>query len=525
MRLRLTIVASSGQLQTKAALDYEGKSSYSAIVTAKDPSNARDTITVTISVVNVDEPGTVTLSSPEPRVTMEVTATLSDPDGSVSSVTWEWHRSTDQNDWGSPITGATSASYTPGVDDELRYLRATASYTDPEGSGKSAQGVSDNVVPDENWPPEFSDETATRSVAENTPAGENIGNPFMATELENDTLIYSLEGTDAASFTIETINGTGQIKTKDPLNFEAKNSYSVDVVAADSLGASDSIAVTINVTDVDEDGTVTLSSVQPQVDTLVDATLEDPDIPVSGVTWKWYKSSTRNNSWAVISGETSNGYTPVAGDVDNYLRATATYTDRHGSSKTAHGISDLVVRVEPPSNNAPEFPSTTTTLSINENTPAEENIGTAFRATDQDNDPLTYSLGGTDGTSFRLDDQTSGQIETYAALNYETKNSYSVVVTAKDPSNASDTITVTINVTDLDELGVLTLSPSQPRVGSAVRAGLTEPDDGLSNLSWEWHRSLDKSSDSWSPISGETSDRYTPVFGRYWLLSAGDCVL
>ena len=504
----------TGQLKTKAALDYEGKSPYSVVVTAKDPSNASDAIAVTISVVNVDEPGTVTLSASEPRVTMEVTATLSDPDGSVSSVTWEWHRSTDQNNWGSPITGATSASYTPGVDDELRYLRATASYTDPEGSGKSAQGVSDNVVPDENWPPEFSDETATRSVAENTPAGENIGDPFTATEPENDTLEYSLGGMDAASFTIETINGSGQIKTKDPLNYEHKNSYSVDVVAADTLGASDSIRVTINVTDMDEDGEVTLSPVQPQVDTASTATLSDPDVPVSGITWKWYKSSTRNNSWAVISGATSASYTPVTGDVNNYLRATATYTDRHGSSKTAHGISDLVVRVEPPSNNPPEFPSNTqNTFSVAENTPAGEDIG-EVTATDSDSNDagkLTYSLGGTDGNSFRLDDQTAGQILTYAALNYEHRNSYSVVVTAEDPSKASDTIMVTINVTDVDEPGILTLSPSQPRVGSAVRATLREPDDGLSNLSWEWHRSLDKSSGSWSPISGETSDRYTPV--------------
>ena len=512
------IVASSGQLQTKAALDYEGKSSYSVIVTAKDPSNARDTITVTIEVDNVDEPGTVTLSSPEPRVTMAVTATLSDPDGSVSSVTWEWHRSIDQNDWGLPIADATSASYTPGVDDELRYLRATASYTDPEGSGKSAQGVSDNVVPDENWPPEFSDETATRSVAENTDAGENIGDPFTATEPERDTLTYSLGGTDAASFAIETIDNSdgtysGQIKTKNPLNYEHKNSYLVDVVAADSLGASDSISVTISVTDLDEDGTVILSPVQPQVGTELTASLSDPDTPVSGVTWKWYKSSDlpSQNNWNLINNATSASYTPVAADEGDFLRATASYTDRHGS-KTAHGVSDNVVRAAPVTNNPPEFPSNTpTTFLVAENTPAEENVG-EVTATDSDTgDVLTYSLGGTDGNSFRLADQTSGLIQTYAALNYETKNSYSVTVTATDPSDASAMITVTINVDDVDEPAIFTLSPSQPRVSSAVRATLREPDGGLSNLSWEWNRSLDKSRDSWSPISGETSDRYTPV--------------
>ena len=512
----------TGQLKTKVdvELNYEAKTSYLVTVTADDGSGGSAAITVSISVNNLDEPGTVTLSASEPRVTMEVTATLEDPDGSVSGVTWQWHRSDDLNDPNSweQITGATSASYTPGVGDELNYLRATASYTDPEDSGKTAQGVSDNVVPDENWPPKFSDETATRSVAENTPAGENIGDPFTATEPEKDTLIYSLGGTDADSFTIETIDNSddtysGQLKTKAgvKLNFEAKNPYSVDVIASDSLGGSDSIRVTINVTDVEEPGKVTLSPVLPQVDTPVTATVSDPDGSVSGATWTWERSP-NGSDWENISGETSASYTPVTADINHLLRATALYTDRRGSGKTAHGISDNAVRAAPVTNNPPEFPSNTqNTFSVAEKTPAGEDIG-EVTATDSDTgDVLTYSLSGTDGTSFQLEDQTSGQIETYEALDYETKNSYSVVVTAKDPSTASDTITVTINVTDVDEPGVLTLSPSQPRVGSAVRAGLTEPDDGLSNLSWGWHRSLDKSSGSWSPISGETSDRYTPV--------------
>ena len=423
----------TGQMKTKAALDYEGKSSYSVVVTAEDPSNASDSILVAISVVNVDELGTVTLSASEPRVTMEVIATLSDPDGSVSGVTWQWHRSTDpdnQNSW-TLISGETSDRYTPGIDDELHYLRATASYTDPEGSGKTAHGVSENIVPDENWPPKFSDETATRSVAENTPAGENIGDPFTATEPENDTLIYSLGGTDADSFTIETIDNSddtysGQLKTKVgvELNYEAKNSYSVDVIASDSLDASDSVRVTINVTDENDDGTVTLSSEHPQVGTEITATLEDPDGSVSGKMWKWYKSSNlpSQNNWSEISGATSASYTPVTADQGNFLRATVTYTDRHGSGQTAHGVSDTTVTEAPVSNNAPVFDEgDSATRSVDENA-AGENVGAPVGAMDQDpNDAgrLTYLLGGTHAASFSIDN-TSGQIKTRSPLNYET---------------------------------------------------------------------------------------------------------
>ena len=48
----------------------------------------------------------------------------------------------------------------------------------------------------------------TRTVAENTPAGEHIGTPIAATDADNDTLTYTLGGTDAASFGIDATTGT-----------------------------------------------------------------------------------------------------------------------------------------------------------------------------------------------------------------------------------------------------------------------------------------------------------------------------
>ena len=57
-------------------------------------------------------------------------------------------------------------------------------------------------------------------------------------------------GTDTASFDIDT--ATGQLMTKEALDYETKVSYSVTVTASDSGGLSDSIDVTITVTNVDE---------------------------------------------------------------------------------------------------------------------------------------------------------------------------------------------------------------------------------------------------------------------------------
>ena len=65
-----------------------------------------------------------------------------------------------------------------------------------------------------------------------------------------DGLTYTLSGADAAHFHI--VPATGQILTLEKLNYEIKNEYKVTVKATDPDGESDSIAITIEVTDVEE---------------------------------------------------------------------------------------------------------------------------------------------------------------------------------------------------------------------------------------------------------------------------------
>ena len=102
-----------------------------------------------------------------------------------------------------------------------------------------------------------------------------------------------------------------------------------------------------------------------------------------------------------------------------------------------------------PLNNPPEFTDgTSTTRSIQENTPSGRNIGSAISATDKDtSDTLTYSLSGTDAGSFSINSNT-GQLQTSATLDYETKNSYEVTVTVSDGRRGTVSITVTISVTN-----------------------------------------------------------------------------
>ena len=126
-------------------LNDAGNNEYIVTVTATGGTNDRAMMTdqtITVTVRNLEEAGTVSFS----KVGAEIRTTLSDPDGGVSSRSWQWARSSDRSTGWTDIGGATSARYTPSSGDAEMYLRATVSYNDGHGSGKQAQGVSTNEI-------------------------------------------------------------------------------------------------------------------------------------------------------------------------------------------------------------------------------------------------------------------------------------------------------------------------------------------------------------------------------------------
>ena len=257
------------------------------------------------------------------------------------------------------------------------------SYTDPfkfRVNGTAIGSITNSA-------PVFTEGTSTtRSVAENTASGQNIGAPVTATDTDtSDTLTYTLGGTDDAAFGI--VRSSGQLQTSAALNFETKDSYAVTVSVSDGNGGADSIDVTINVTDVDEPN-----------------------------------------------------FAPV-------------FTE-----------------------------GTTTTRSVAENTASGQNIGAPVTATDTDtSDTLTYTLGGTDAAAFGIV-QSSGQLQTSAALNFGTKDSYAVTVSVSDGNGGADSINVTITVT-ADRAALVAL------YNATGGPNWTNNTNWLSNKALsEWHR-------------------------------------
>ena len=441
---------SSGEITVKsgATIDHESKASYSVTITAADPTAGADAISVTITVTDVDELGTVTLSRATPALGRPLTATLTDPDGGVTGATWRWSWSTTSTGSFTTISGANTATYTPGTGDVGRYLKASVSYSDSFGSGKSASQTADNAVLT-NPPPVFADDSVTFTVDENATTG--MVGTVTATDPDGETITYSVGGADEAAFngdfSLNTSSGEITVKSGATIDHESKPSYSVRITAKDPSGGADAISVTINATDVDDPGTVTLSRNPPAVGVPLTATLTDPDGGVAAATWTWAWSTTRTGSFTTITGANSASYNPVSGDLGRYLKATVTYTDSFGSGKTAAMTSLNAVVANPP----PVFARASYTFTVTKNATSGA-VGTV-RATDPDGETITYSVGGVDVAPFNEDFSLSTSngvitVKPDATITQEVKPSYSVTITATDSFGGTDTVTVTINVID-----------------------------------------------------------------------------
>ena len=378
-----------------------------------------------------------------------------------------------------------------------------------------------------NEPPEFDEDVPTLlRVEENTTAitigdsGTSINaTTFAVTDQDSGdtTFTYSVTGEDKEVLAFDSSTKILGFKAGHKPNFEDKSSYSITITAR-SRGRSSTLDVTIEVVDAEDSGTVALSQRQPQVGTEIYATVSDPDGGVRISRWEWERSETtvdangnpsaecvddpdnqirvvNEDSWRSIEGATKAAYTPKSADVDKCLRATVFYTDNLGDDEEAAGVLERPAQSNSPTNAAPRFvdqdlnsagdQSDRTSRKVRENTEAGESIGAPVSAHDEDGELLIYTLSGADAASFDIS-RTTGQLKTKASLNFEARNSYSVVVTATDPSGASDSIQVTVNVIDVHDPVRITgvSSVRYAENGTAPVASYTAFDEGEHVIRW-----------------------------------------
>ena len=434
----------------EAPEDSGGNNVYEFSVVATDvqsgPSRRNVSIAVTVTVRDVEEAGTLAVENLSPAAGETVTFRLTDPDGSIdtTNMTWVIQSLATGGSWARVSGVLTPASTTfPWVVDEDvtgKAVRAMVTYTDPRGSGKEAvsrQTAEVTADPIVNAPPRFRGDSSWS--VEEGPAGGAVGAPTHATDRDNDTLTYGIQpGQNAALFEIDP--DTGQVRLAQALDFETNPGplffYLTLHDGKDADGNPETVptidatrSATIAVVDVEEDGVVTLSAVEPETGTPLTTTFEDGDGGVTGEVWQWARSENGRTGWTNISGATFSSYTPTAADEDFFLRATVTYTDRRGAGKSAEAVTDDPV---PSENRRPRFPSTETgERTVPENSRAGADIGAPVAAVDPENGTLTYALTGTDAGAFTIVERT-GQIRVKDDLDFETKSSYSLTVQVHD---------------------------------------------------------------------------------------------
>ena len=200
-----------------------------------------------------------------------------------------------------------------------------------------------------------------------------------------------MAGADGSKFDIST-DGALTFKAKPdyeaPTDANTDNVYEVTVRATDADGNIGTLDVKVTVENVDEDGVVTLSKIQPRVGVAVMASVTDPDDSISGLTWQWYHGDIVVDALETnaINGANSDTYTPVEDDVGDMLRARASYTDGEGDDKSASGAATIAVAKDT-RNKAPVFVDQDTETDGVQNTETtrkvEENTG-ALAGTDDD---------------------------------------------------------------------------------------------------------------------------------------------
>ena len=177
-----------------------------------------------------------------------------------------------------------------------------------------------------------------------------------------------------------------------------------------------------------------------------------------------------------------------------------------GDVVIATSNNDAVVR--PNANDLPSFlDDDPTSRSVDENAKGAS-VGDPVTATDEQ--PLLYTLSGDGSDAFKVDG--SGQISTAEKLDYETQSSYTIMVTATDPSLANSSITVNITVNDVDDNAVISAGTSidYAENGTDVVQTFTLSDQDAS--SGEWSVSGDDAGDFEISSDGALSFENSPNY-------------
>ena len=457
---------------------------YEFTVVATDSERNRAELHVAVTVTDVNEgpvvSGSQSLSFTENQATGRVLGTYAaiDPEDPGTPITR----------WG--LSGSDAGDFTVSEGGELRF-RYTPDFEAPADSGRDnvyefSVRASDGrnygylgvtvTVEDVNEAPVITTTSKTSfTYREN---GTATIYTFSATDPEGATISWSPGGSDGGDFTITADSrGRGVLAFARPPDFESPtdadrdNVVEVSVVATDSERNRAELQVAVTVTDVNEgpvvSGSQSLSFTENQATDRILAiyTATDPEDPGTPIT-RWGLSGSDAGDFTVSEGgELRFRYTPDFEAPADSGRDNVYEFSVRASDGRNYGYLGVTVTVEDV-NEAPVITTTSkTSFTYREN-------GTAtiytFSATDPEGATISWSPGGSDGGDFTItaDSRGRGVLAFARPPDFESPtdadrdNVYEFTVVATDDQGLTDSVEVTVTVTDQNEGPVVSGSQS-----------------------------------------------------------------
>jgi hypothetical protein len=493
---RVGFLADFDVTKTKPIVDLDGDNSSGTV-----SSNYKNTFTAGGSSINIVDTDIKILDNTQGDTTKKqiqsVTFTLTNPQAGDELLVGTLPNGitpTTVNQGGQIIVTLTTGTGTGSISDYIAALKEikfnNSIGNDPDntdrlinvaitdGNGNvSSTATSTIVVLDgvTNQPPAIGSDgggdTATKDVPENTTTVTTV---TSTDPNAGDTLTYSIVGgTDGAKFQIDPTTGALSFITapnfEAPTDTDGNNSYVVQVQVADGKGGTDTQTLTVNVTNANEPpvitsdggGTTATKGVPENTTTVTTVTSTDPDNDtptysiVGGTDGAKFQIDPTTGALSFITAP--NFEAPTDADGNNSYVVQVQVADGKGGTDTQ----TLTVNVTDVNETVPNQPpligsdggGDTATKGITENTTTV----TTVTSTDPNNDTPSYSIvGGTDGAKFQID-PTTGALSFITAPDFEAptdadgNNSYVVQVQVADGKGGTDTQTLTVNVTNVDE--------------------------------------------------------------------------
>jgi hypothetical protein len=480
---RFAIDAVTGEVTVAWALDHESATSHGIVVRATSADGSSRTQGFTIGVADVDEFGVGAIGDTDAAAdsvaesagigsAVGITAFASDADASNNAITY----SLDDDAAGRFAIDASSGVVTVAgtLDRESAsshgiVVRATS---DDGSFNTQAVTISLTDVDELDVGPISDTDAAANGVTESAVVGTLVGITASATDADatSNTITYSLDDSAGGRFAINASSGV--VTVAGALDAETALSHGIVVRATSADGSSSTQGFTIAVGDVNEfgvgpiaDSNVAANSVAedaaPGTLALITALASDADASTDAIA---YSLDVDAGGRFIIDANT--GVVTVVGALDAETAASHNVVVRATSADGSFSTQAFTISLA----NVNEAPVVNNQVFGGAENSANASVFGSISFSDQDvADTATYTItAGNLGGAFAIDASGRLLVADSAALDFETTPSFSLTVEVRDGAGLTDTATVTVNLSGVNEGPALTSNTLSVTQGGSV---------------------------------------------------------